>query len=389
MGGGSTRASNVVKGLLDNNCDVIVITAFPHYPHGNIPECYRLKAMVSERFGKAKVFRVWIPNLPHNTALNRVLLHFCFCFSSLFALPFIGKIDLIWCANPNLFSIFNGLLSAFFKRVPIVRNVDDLWPEAVYELGYVRSDFCKKILDVLAWFSYILPTAITPISDGYKDSIITKYHIPPEKIHVVEVGVESSNALKIKKHSNNQFNLVYSGVLGLGYDFDVVLDAAQLLSNKLDIVFFIRGVGELAFKLKKNIAQRNLFNVVLETHFLAKDELVAFLSSADAFLLPMANFNFVNLGLPTKLFEYQSYGKPVICISSGEPAKYIKSTKSGLIVKPKDETGLVDAIVKLRSDKKLCEKLGTNGRRHVLQNVSTKKIGYRMFSLFRSILLHR
>ena len=69
MGGGSTRASNVINGLLCKNCDVTVVAAFPHYPHGKVPREYRHKAVVSERFGVAKVFRVWVPSLPHSSCL--------------------------------------------------------------------------------------------------------------------------------------------------------------------------------------------------------------------------------------------------------------------------------------------------------------------------------
>ena len=135
MGGGSTRASNVVKGLLNKGCDTTVVAAFPHYPHGKIPREYKHKAMVSERFGGARVFRVWIPGLPHNSVLKRLFSHFCFCVSSLFALPFVGKVNVVWGANPNLFSFFPSLIYGAAKRVPIVRNVDDLWPEVFYELG--------------------------------------------------------------------------------------------------------------------------------------------------------------------------------------------------------------------------------------------------------------
>ena len=59
------------------------------------------------------------------------------------------------------------------------------------------------------------------------------------------------------------------------------------------------------------------------------------LNSADVFVLPMADLNFVDLGLPTKVFEYQSYGKPIICVSNGEAAKYVKFTCSGIVVNPK------------------------------------------------------
>jgi len=53
MGGGSTRASNVVKGLLCRGCGVKVVAAFPHYPHGKVPMEYRGKAVVSESFGSS------------------------------------------------------------------------------------------------------------------------------------------------------------------------------------------------------------------------------------------------------------------------------------------------------------------------------------------------
>ena len=190
MGGGSTRVSNMVKGLLRKNCDVTVVAAFPHYPHGKVPEIYHRKAILSERFGAAKVYRVWIPSLPHNNSINRLTLHFCFVISSLFALPFVDNIDVVWGANPNLFSFFPSFIYGVVKHVPIVRNVDDLWPEVFYELGYVKSKLAHKILDFIAWLSYVVPVAITPISEGYKRVIMSKYRIPSKKIHVIEVGIE-------------------------------------------------------------------------------------------------------------------------------------------------------------------------------------------------------
>ena len=48
MGGGSTRASNVVNGLLSKGCDVTVVAAFPHYPQGNVPKKNRLLASIEK-----------------------------------------------------------------------------------------------------------------------------------------------------------------------------------------------------------------------------------------------------------------------------------------------------------------------------------------------------
>jgi len=63
MGGASTRASNVAEGLLRAGCAVTVVSAFPHYPTGNVPEKYRWKPLSVEYEGRLRVFRTFVPAL--------------------------------------------------------------------------------------------------------------------------------------------------------------------------------------------------------------------------------------------------------------------------------------------------------------------------------------
>ena len=385
MGGGSTRVSNVVTGLLRKGCKVTVVAAFPHYPHGKVPRKYKGKPIVPEQVGGVKVLRVWVPSLPHSSVVNRVVLHLCFIVSCLFALPFVGKVDVVWVGNPNLFGFYSAVVYGFVKRVSIVRNVDDLWPEVFYELGLVRSRLIRKVLDFLAWLSYVVPVAVTPISAGYKRRIVSKYGVYPEKVYVVEVGVDEVKPLDVDKDVKERFVVMYSGVFGLGYDFDVVLDAAGLLAKYEDVVFVVRGVGELASKLRRQIKSLNLGNVILDTRFLPKEKLSTLLGSADVFVLPMASASFVDEGLPTKVFEYQAYGKPVICVSSGEPARYVEASGSGLIVKPKDADGLAEAVVRFYMDRKFAAELGWKGWRYVSENMTAEKIGERMYEVLASV----
>lgn len=269
--------------------------------------------------------------------------------------------------------------------MPIVRNVDDLWPEVFYELGYVKSKFAKKVLDFLALASYTVPAAITPISEGYKRSIAAKYRVSPDKVHVIEVGVDRVEPLSANMNSKSRFVVMYSGVLGLGYDFEVILEAAKILRRNMDIVFVVRGVGELAPRLRSRVSGLALSNVVLDTSFLPKEKLSALLGSADVFVLPMASMSFVEEGLPTKVFEYQAYGKPIICVSDGEPATYIEGCMCGLVVKPRDAYGFAEAVVKLYKDKKLAAKLGSNGLQHVSENLIAENIGERMYDVLTSV----
>ena len=99
-------------------------------------------------------------------------------------------------------------------------------------------------------------------------------------------------------------------------------------------------------------------------------------------MLPMATMSFVDLGLPTKVFEYQAYGKPIICVSGGEPARYVESTNSGLIVKPRDVSGFAESVIRLYKDRQLGSELGINGREYVSEHLTSQKIGERMHKIF-------
>jgi len=95
---------------------------------------------------------------------------------------------------------------------------------------------------------------------------------------------------------------------------------------------------------------------------------------------------FVDEGLPPKVFEYQSYGRPILCCSSGEPGHYVSETESGVVVKPGDYEALAKAILYLRENRDVAEKLGASGRRYVENNLSIEKIGLKTMAVFNHVL---
>lgn len=379
MGGASTRAFNVAKGLTLKGINVKVIAAFPHYPHGKVPEKYKKKALVFDSTEKIPILRVWIPSLPHNSILNRILLHLCFIITSLFPLFIIGKVDVIWAANPNLFSFFPALIYGILKQKPITRNVDDLWPEAFYKLNLVRPTFLRHVFDFVSWLSYSLSVAVTPISQAFKDAIIEKYKIDKTKFNVIKVGVDVTHIKPFNYAGKNGiFKVMYSGILGHGYDFEIIFNAAKILIHNKNIHFVIRGLGEREPEIRGMIKKFDLGNVTLSTNFVSKSQLTEILSSADVFLLPMRGSGTSSRGLPTKLFEYQAMAKPIICASRGEPAKYVADTRSGLVIEPKNARALADAILILFNNNEVASELGSNGWKYVHEHLTVDKIGEQM-----------
>jgi colanic acid biosynthesis glycosyl transferase WcaI len=373
MGGGATRAYNIAKGLKINNVKVTVVAGFPHYPTGNVPKQLRKKALSIEYIEGFKVIRTYVPPVPAKGLANRMILFASFIISSTFPILLLRRVDVVFASNPQVLAIFPALIYKIFYRCPIVLNVDDLWPEDPIDLGLIKSNILKKVGKLIAKVAYSMADAITPISPGYTKVIEGKYRIPKSKINVVRGGVDLSKFKSIPCKDNRKFVVLYSGAFSVAYNFDQVLKAAEILEKHGDVEIVLQGGGELLNYIKQRVAEMKLRNVKIIDRILSREEVAKLTGKADALLLPLKDFGRPYLGISSKLYEYQAVGKPIICCAEGQPAEYVKETSSGVVVKPGGYEALANAILYLKENPRVAEKLGENGRKYVEDKLHVKK----------------
>jgi colanic acid biosynthesis glycosyl transferase WcaI len=388
IGGAATRASNVAKGLTLNDCNVTVVTAFPHYPTGKVPREYKYKPMKIEYAGKSKVIRTFVLPLESKGLFKRLLVFWSFIISSLFALPFVGKIDVVWAGNPDVFVLVPANVYGAIKRKPIVSNVDDLIIEDLYDLDLVkRGSGISKLAEFLAKVVFAKVKAATPISPGYIPTI-TRYGVDKSRIQVVLGGVDLDIFKpQPKQKTNDAFVVLYSGGFSVAYDFDQIFEAAKIL-EKLDpnIEFVTQGKGELLVSMEVRVNELKLSSVQILDKLLSREAVGMFLNQADVLILPLANFKTPYRGMSSKLYEYQAAGKPIICCSKGLPSKYVRDTNSGLIVAPGDSEALAKAVLILKKNPNLARVMGENGRKYVEHEASIEAIGLKIKGFFEKLL---
>jgi len=389
MGGGATRAYNAARGLALIGCDVTIVAAFPHYPTGNIPRKYRGKLLTIEYEERLKVVRTFVPPLASEGFARRALLFISFTFSSLFALPLVRRTSVVWAANPNIIAMFPSLIYKMVNRCPVVQNVDDLWPEGLYDIGVSRRSFVARVGEFLARIVYRLASAITPISPAYVDVLMNKYEVEPSKVWVVPAGVDLDKfpykQQGFNKDGHEKFTVLYIGAFSLAYDFDQVFKAAELLTSYCDVEFLIQGGGELADALKSKVEKMGLRNVEVVNRIVSREKVAQKLGEADALLLPLSGVGSIEMGISSKLYEYQAAGKPILCCSSGQPGRYVSETNSGIVVKPGDYEALANSILYLRENQSVAENLGASGRQYVESNLSIGQVGIRMKRVFERV----
>jgi glycosyltransferase involved in cell wall biosynthesis len=99
------------------------------------------------------------------------------------------------------------------------------------------------------------------------------------------------------------------------------------------------------------------------------DQIEEFLASGHVFVLPS-----YGEGLPNSLLEAMSVGVPVVATRVGAIAEVVRDRESGLLVEPGDIAGLAASIESLFVNKDRADKLGTEGKKLVLEGYSMERV---------------
>ncbi|MGD0644428.1 MAG: glycosyltransferase family 4 protein [Candidatus Bathyarchaeia archaeon] len=391
MGGASNRAGNAVAGLVKQGHHVKVIAGYPHYPLGNISKKFRKKALIKETRDGVDIFRVWVPPLPTRGMFKRGLIYLTFMFSSFFPFPWLGSIDGIFYVSPfSSTFIIPGLFYRVSKKARLILDCGDMWPNSAVDLGFIKSNGLIKLAKYTSYVSYRLADGIAPINNAIKAGILTNYGIQNKKVHVIELGINTEvfkplpkdTILEEKEGLTGKFVVMYSGILGPAYDFGTIIKAAKLLEVFPEIAFVIRGDGELKRRISQQIKLKRPNNIIMLPKVDNQIDVVRYLNLADVFVLPMQNVKVSATAIPSKVYEFLSCGKPVICCAEGELPNLLKTLSAGLTVGLSDSKGLAHAILNLYQDRQLTGKLGKNARDNILKNYSDVQIGIKLEECF-------
>ena len=159
-----------------------------------------------------------------------------------------------------------------------------------------------------------------------------------------------------------KFAVAYSGNLGRVHEFTAVLDAAERLKARQDIVFLFIGTGARFEEVRAAARSRGLDNLRLlppET----RADLPAALAAADAQLVTLKP-GFARLVYPSKLAGVLAAGRPALFVgpTDGEIARLLAQQSCGVAIAPDDGGRLAATIAAWQTDPAQRAQLGRNAR---------------------------
>ena len=385
MGAPAARAAELSRHWARMGHDVTVLTGFPNHPTGVVPEDWRSRLhrlRYTETVDGVRVVRTWLWPLPNRRAHERIRNYVSFCISAGLSGFALHRPDVIIATSPQLLCALSGWWIAFWKRVPFVFEVRDLWPESLAAVGAgSEGSLLHRTLGAIAGFLYRRADRIVVVAPAFKDHLIRYWNVPAAKISIVENGVEidlfrpDPAAMEVRKQLKleDRFLICYIGTMGNAHGLETLIAGAEELQSALpNAMFLLIGEGAEKERILKLAAARGLTNV----EFLGqqpRERIPAYVSAADLCLVILKKTELFKTVIPTKLLEYMACERPVIVAVDGQARQIVEEAGAGVFVEPENSKALVKAILELAEDPERRRQMGASGRQYIVNKFSREK----------------
>jgi colanic acid biosynthesis glycosyl transferase WcaI len=288
--------------------------------------------------------------------------------------------DAVLAMSPPLTLGLAGWVVSGFHRVPLVFNIQDIFPDVAVELGLVKG---RRLIALLQWlerFAYRRSDAVTVLSDDLAGNVRAKITRglrgraaarQAAKVHVIPNFVDTDwirpgpkeNHYRAVHGLQGRRVVMYAGNVGFSQSLDLLLDAAAAMVDEPDVVFVINGGGAARPDLERRAhGMPNVRFIDMQP----KERLPEVLAAADVHVVPLKK-GLAFASVPSKLYSILAAGRPIVAsVDPGtEVARTLERAGAGLAVPPGDAEAFTKAIRRLLDAPDEAEAMGAAGRRFV------------------------
>jgi hypothetical protein len=336
---GSFRNTSLFKELVKKvsmGTTIEVITTFP-----NRYDSFEASAKAEESYAEGvKVHRIQLPK--HGSGLKGQIIAFKHFYTSALQLVKGTEFDIVYASSSRLFTAFLGSRLARKNKAKLYLDIRDIFRESIIEI--FNSKLLKIGLNVflkpLENYTFGRANHINLVSKGfqsyfksYKQASFSYYTNGIDQVFIDQYQPKHS----LQEKGRNK-TLLYAGNMGEGQGLDKIIPQAAL---KLpEYKFILIGDGGTKRKLKEEVERLNLNNVEL-CEPVSRNELIEKYQEAGFLFLHLNDYKAFERVLPSKLFEYATFNKPIVAGVGGYAAQFIKEElPDTLLFEPTDVDGL-------------------------------------------------
>jgi len=368
---GGTRHYDFAKELIGRGHSVVIVASSFHYSKYKEMRDYKDKQYLVEDMDGVEF--VWIKTPPYyGNGIDRVKNMLYYTYKVLKIIPKlnINKPDVIIGSSVHLFAVYAAYRLSKRYQVPFVMEIRDLWPQTLIDMGMSKYHPFIMLLSQLEKFLYKKADKIITLLPKAK-LYIQDLGINQEKIVWISNGTDFADDLVDSSNSflsNEKFNVLYAGTVGLANDLDLLIDVVDILKEDSLIFFTILGDGPLKMKLLQRVEGLKLQNIQFLPS-VPKGEILSYLNSADLLYVGLKNLPLYRFGMSmNKVFDYMAARKPILFVSTIEDS-VVEKAGCTTVIKSRDPIIIAKTIKEYsKISQKKRDEIGDKGYRYLQEN---------------------
>ncbi len=346
----------IARELVRRGHDVTAIPCVPNYPAGEFSEGYSNTDRREETWEGIRIFRAFTV-ARGRTKLRLALNYLVYPFAAAWTMwrKVKNRPDVSFVSMPSpLFQAIAGILLRWRTGTPCVYWVQDIWPESALFTLNIRNRVARSLLTALCGWIYRRADLILVQSEAFPP-MITRFNVSPDKVRVFPNTAPDSyrpvnpddapdQAALVPKHG---FRLMFAGNIGESQDFDTLIEAADRLRHREDLIWVIIGSGRDEARVRQAVATRKLEARFLFLGRRPEETMPYFFAHADALIVSLRDTPIFALTVPYKVQCYMACGKPIIASLNGEGARIINASGAGIAAPASNPQALASAIERM------------------------------------------
>lgn len=323
------RWTAMIKEFSRSGWNVDVIAPVAHYPFGRrvLPRKTAGRPFQIQK-GQYRERVLRVPYLRHgNSRTGRLVDQ---CFSALLSVPagLSGpRPDVVIVTAPSLPSLAAGYLLARLRRVPLVVEMRDAWPDLARDARIIEGSV-KSVVEHVVDFVQHRADLVVTVTDGFAETLRER---GIRKVATVSNGVhlDSIPVMDAPDTAKPVFEALYLGNHGESQRLDVAIRASALVGDSMHLHMVGHGTQRPALeKLARELKAPVTFHAPLHGEAVMKRY-----ASADTCLVSLRDdWKSFETTVPSKTYEVLALGRHITAIVRGEAARVIADAAAGDIV---------------------------------------------------------
>jgi len=282
-------------------------------------------------------------------------------------------------------------------KLPIVLDLHDNMPEIMKLYPHLLKFPGKYLISPKKWKhkeeTFInKATKIITVSEEFKSEVQKRTNLDDSKIVVVPNTVRKSfyedyniDHSIIKKYKDS-FVILYLGDTGLRRGLQTAIEATELLKDKIsNFKLVIIGSNSTDRILKDQVADLKLEAYVDFQGWQNVSLFPSYILASSVCISPLHRNIQHDVAYANKLFQYMSFGKPVLVSNATAQKNLIEKVGSGLIHEERNATDFAQKVLELHADENLSMRLGINGKQFIENEFCWEKTSEKLIELYNDL----